>query len=431
MKKYLIIILIVISLISCVFGLVGCEKSIKETSDLIGIKINNFMAEWENPDFNFTYKGSNKLSVKVPYTNVLKVTDLFVSPNSEAKFYEDEAQTKEIINRESISIEQNKTLYIKVNHTKKKRLKTNYMLEVIVEDAKYIPEGGINKVPLNNPDGHIWIPDGVDIIIIQSEGYKVIRTIEDFQEIDMDMTAKYILNNEIDFKEETFITFGYRNKDNVNYNKTFYGNLNGNNYKVIINRYKLLDMDQDFKESIFWMNAGKIENIITDKENSALNCAGLANKNSGSIVNCVNKIDLKVIDPIVSYSQDIGGICSTTTSVAIRNCINYGNIECNYESLNFHVGGITGSYTGPTSNFNLVLNNNINVGNIKGATMAGGIVGNSMDKESIGYIKSNFYSYNLGDISSKSKKNFQTFGILDETNYVKIYKKGVKYIEIH
>ena len=86
-KKILAVALIAIVAVSAAACFAACEEEPTPYADLVAVRVNNFMAEWENIDYNFTYEGSSALKVSVPYTNYLEVNDLIVSPGAEYKVY--------------------------------------------------------------------------------------------------------------------------------------------------------------------------------------------------------------------------------------------------------------------------------------------------------------------------------------------------------
>ena len=136
-KKILAVALVAIVAVSAAACFVACEEEPTPYADLVAVRVNNFMAEWENIDYNFTYEGSSALKVSVPYTNYLEVNDLIVSPGAEYKVYEDEGKTKQLTDLSKIYVDGTKTLYIDVTNGE---LSNSYSVDVTVEQTNLPPE---------------------------------------------------------------------------------------------------------------------------------------------------------------------------------------------------------------------------------------------------------------------------------------------------
>ena len=158
-KKVLAIALVAIVAVSAAACFVACEEEPTPYADLVAVRVNNFMAEWENIDYNFTYEGSSALKVSVPYTNYLEVNDLIVSPVAEYKVYEDEGKTKQLTDLSKIYVDGTKTLYIDVTNGE---LSNSYSVDVTVEQTNLPPESELADKQYDNRGGHIYIPEGAE-----------------------------------------------------------------------------------------------------------------------------------------------------------------------------------------------------------------------------------------------------------------------------
>ena len=171
-KKILAVALVAIVAVSAAACFVACEEEPTPYADLVAVRVNNFMAEWENIDYNFTYEGSSALKVSVPYTNYLEVNDLIVSPGAEYKVYEDEGKTKQLTDLSKIYVDGTKTLYIDVTNGE---LSNSYSVDVTVEQTNLPPESERADKQYDNRGGHIYIPDGAETVEVDGVVYNVLR----------------------------------------------------------------------------------------------------------------------------------------------------------------------------------------------------------------------------------------------------------------
>ena len=223
-KKILAIALIAIVAVSAAACFAACEEEPTPYADLVAVRVNNFMAEWENIDYNFTYEGSSALKVSVPYTNYLEVNDLIVSPGAEYKVYEDEGKTKQLTDLSKIYVDGAKTLYIDVTNGE---LSNSYSVDVTVKQTNLPPESEIADKQYDNRGGHIYIPEGAETVMIDGEEYGVVRHEGDAHEL-LDANKNIILDGELQIRWQV-----------ESYSAIF----NGNNYciyptseKIIVDR---------------------------------------------------------------------------------------------------------------------------------------------------------------------------------------------------
>lgn len=113
--------------------------------------------------------------------------------------------------------------------------------------------------------------------------------------------------------------------------------------------------------------SAKIENC---KVHGQIICKGayagsIVGDSNGSISNCENKAS-------VAGSQYVGGIVGRHTNGRLSRCINMGNVEANGALQASYAGGIAGYINASRQCFLL---NSANLGNVKGHTCVGGLIG--------------------------------------------------------
>lgn len=284
-------------------------------ADLAAIKINNYMTEWENPNYNLKYKGNNILNVVVPYTNKLKITDLITSPKTEATIYSDKALKNKVQELTTFSIYGKETsLYVSVKNLLRK---TTYQINIKVADA-IIPNGYLlSDIPMDNADGHLWLPSNVFSVVLDNIEYNIVRTQTELETIGTgrDVNKNYIIANDLTLTD--FSTIGINNRDPSypsNYAvliKEFIGILDGNNYVINIENILTVYNGLFALKALMAFSKGLVKNIIVDSENVIYGQAGIvAVSVDGSITNCVNKMDIAKSSDVYQCREMIGGMCT-------------------------------------------------------------------------------------------------------------------------
>lgn len=248
-KKILAIALIAIVAVSAAACFAACEEEPTPYADLVAVRVNNFMAEWENIDYNFTYEGSSALKVSVPYTNYLEVNDLIVSPGAEYKVYEDEGKTKQLTDLSKIYVDGTKTLYIDVTNGE---LSNSYSVDVTVEQTNLPPESEIADKKYDNRGGHIYIPDGAETVEVDGVVYNVLRV-----DVLLEQGQNYILP-----QDSTFFAGNFKEK--------FEGIFDGNNYNFITDARMVRLPVTDRYEIATWYiyqlgEQGVVRNVVMDQ----------------------------------------------------------------------------------------------------------------------------------------------------------------------
>lgn len=328
-KKILAIALIAIVAVSAAACFVACEEEPTPYADLVAVRVNNFMAEWENIDYNFTYQGSSALKVSVPYTNYLEVNDLIVSPGAEYKVYEDEGKTKQLTDLSKIYVDGAKTLYIDVTNGE---LSNSYSVDVTVEQTNLPPESEIADKQYDNRGGHIYIPDGAETVEVDGVVYNVVRDRMPLLE-----NINYILAGDV-----------YCLANPFDYSAIY----NGNNYELqmSINSHSLVDELQE---------GGVIKNVVfvsaqfQDRPFSWHEyCHTVCNNNYGTIENVKTNLNCMIYQSLVGveFRPITVGYFAQENHGTIINCINTGNIFAKKNNMVVETGAFVVEQYGEMNN---------------------------------------------------------------------------------
>ena len=137
---------------------------------------------------------------------------------------------------------------------------------------------------------------------------------------------------------------------------------------------------------LFGCNSGMIRNLTIASgtiNSNSLFVASIAGENKGTIVNCMNRVD------VASSSRSAGGLVASSESI-IKNCVNTGNVTVTGRRGAF-AGGITGSCSYGT------IENCYNTGAIESSVRAGGITGIITTEQTI------INCYNAGNVNGTSE----------------------------
>ena len=290
-----------------------------------------------------------------------------------------------------------------------------------------------------------------------AQGYTVIKTAQDLDNIRNNPSGKYILMNDIDLSS-------YANWDPIDY---FKGTLDGNGYiirNLTIERYKdyvgfFSSTSSSTIQNLGFENAnikgGSYIGGIAGRAANILNCyvsgnitgnkqvGGLAGQNVGDISNCyatgtvsgneivgglVGKATSAITNSYTSNTvtgagDETGGLAGNADGRTISNCYTDGVVN----STGTYTGGITGgggatiknsfttasitgtAFTGGISGKTSYISNCYAAGKISGGNLSGGIAGSNafeikdciVDKEKTGY--SQIIGINMGGTSSNNK----------------------------
>lgn len=334
-KKILAVALIAIVAVSAAACFAACEEEPTPYADLVAVRINNCMAEWENIDYNFTYEGSSALKVSVPYTNYLRVDDLIVSPGAEYKVYEDEGKTKQLTDLSKIYLDGAKTLYIDVTNGE---LSNSYSVDVTVEQTNLPPESETADKQYDNRGGHIYIPDGAETVEVDGVVYNVVRDRMPLLE-----NINYILAGDVYCFQA----------DYPDYSAIF----NGNGYEVQISGDNTTFINE-------LETGGVIKNTtITrygrDEDDEPVQLPGerrhgVCNINNGTIENVKTNMKYKVYGALPdNVAPDIPitlGYFAYENNGEIRNCINTGEIVSQFNTIIVQMGSFVTKQYGKLQN---------------------------------------------------------------------------------
>ena len=209
-----------------------------------------------------------------------------------------------------------------------------------------------------------------------AQGYTLIKTAQDLDNIRNDLDGKYILMNDIDLSS-------YSNWDPIGEVSAdgslvtgFTGILDGNGYAISNLKVNIPENENRtgglfvaIGDSVNNINIGEVKNLgLENVDITSSNMAGigsLAYANSGNITNCY-------VTGVVRGKGYFftGGLVGASTGGTISNCYSAANIETSNNS--FYTGGIVGGLT------NGIITNSYSTGEIKQAgnmSCAGGVVG--------------------------------------------------------
>ena len=250
--------------------------------------------------------------------------------------------------------------------------------------------------------------------VINSEGYIEIRTIEDLYAIRNDLTANYILMNDIDLTEVTAAdgdwSYGGHGwnpigSGDVYGSNSFSGIFDGNGYSIIgmnVDFDTVYDQpsgsDGQFYIGLFAKNTGVICNLKLQDVNLSISYAhanhdlyvgAICGENQGTISECIVEGQMSI------YKGYIGGIAGYSYG-KIEKCYNKASITAIGTQLTSTVGGIVGKT-------NTDVKNCYNVGNIttaKQSSYVGGIAGRLYGNGDI------INCYNAGEIKSETSMGY-------------------------
>ena len=277
------------------------------------------------------------------------------------------------------------------------------------------------------------------------EGYVGIYTVADLYFVRNDLTANYILMNDIDLTEATakggdwdFNGNGWNpiGSDDVYGDLVFSGTFDGNGYAVKGMRIEINKIPAGTKEmclGLFSSVSGMVKKLTVDGRIYApkstgydFYVGGIAAINTGTIDNCINKVEISasVSSSNHYYSLCVGGIAGYNYYYGtISNCINvkdvYGYYSSGYNN-DLYVAGISGRLGSSAKIKNCINTGKItakaesavfsyaagigtNNGSISNCYNTGEIVSNGYYAAGIGYDSTCSYSYNIGMVGSGTK----------------------------
>ena len=189
--------------------------------------------------------------------------------------------------------------------------------------------------------------------------FKYIKTVEDFREIEDDLSGNYVLANDIDFGCNNYRPIAYKS------GTSFTGKFSGNGHTISNIRVNY----SDDLVGLFGTNKGLIMNLAVSGEVTGEEyIGGICAKNEGTIYVCSFDGEVKQSESTRREGK-VGGICGTNYAT-ISNCFNSADV-----SGKDYIGGICGEMYGKDP----VVVYCVSVGKVSGFTgsaIVGGICGN-------------------------------------------------------
>ncbi len=188
--------------------------------------------------------------------------------------------------------------------------------------------------------------------------FKYIKTVEDFREIEDDLSGNYVLANDIDFGCNNYRPIAYKS------GTSFTGKFSGNGHTISNIRVNY----SDDLVGLFGTNKGLIMNLAVSGEVTGEEyIGGICAKNEGTIYVCSFDGEVKQSESTRREGK-VGGICGTNYAT-ISNCFNSADV-----SGKDYIGGICGEMYGKDP----VVVYCVSVGKVSGFTgsaKVGGICG--------------------------------------------------------
>ena len=261
-SKLISAIAVAVSVIACFAACDDGEEAPEPSADLVAVRVNGYMAEWKDINYNFGYEGSSDLTVDVPYTNYLRIDDLIVSPGAEyTVFYQGGGGVYTFLDKIPVNDKEAKFI-IKVTNGE---LSNSYTLTVNVKQTNLPPESEIEDRNYDNREGHVYIPDDAEIVEVDSVLYKVCRGNQ----------SELLLGN-----ENMILTEDIRVSWAEDYlPETYSGIFNGNNYALRISGSSTLvttlEEDGVIQNAFFYMQ-GRLQpmrefsNVVCENNNGTI-----------------------------------------------------------------------------------------------------------------------------------------------------------------
>lgn len=222
--------------------------------------------------------------------------------------------------------------------------------------------------------------NAIAVTTTNSDGYIEVSTIEDLYNIRNDLTANYILMNDIDLSDATASggSWDYEGRGwnpigsgNAYSNNAFSGTFDGNGYSITGMRISAATLPSgvgdDIYLGLFANVSGTVQdltltgNIYTSWSSNTKNfyVGSIAGDCSGVISNCTVETS---IDANYSYSNDaylcVGGIVGKASGATISSCVNNGELSSKVSYYSYsYAGGIAGKSDVADTSISLSYNN--------------------------------------------------------------------------
>ncbi len=213
-----------------------------------------------------------------------------------------------------------------------------------------------------------------------------IKTPEEFLNIKNDLSAYYVLDNDLDFTDVTYEPIG-------NTTNRFSGTLDGNNYSIKNVGGIKFDTSSQKAYGLIAVNEGTIKNLKINgfsnshKCNEGDNCEQDPSKYTSNY----NYTDFYLGALVGQNRGVVDNVQATNVNINVRS-------EKKYTSYDFFVGGLIGLNNGTVKNSNIE-NSKIDIYEIKRKASVGGLIGQSQPNTSLYRVPAISNSYSVCDIN--------------------------------
>lgn len=208
------------------------------------------------------------------------------------------------------------------------------------------------------------LPVGTGNAVTNADGYIEVRTVEDLYFIRNNLSANYILMNDLDLTEATkkggdwdFVGNGWNpiGSNDVYGGQTFSGIFDGNGHTISGLRIDAKNVPSGAQSNryigLFADVSGTVKNLTLDGTirsdfgGSTCFVGGIAGYSTGNIQNCVNNATVYGTPEDYSTSNKayVGGIVGHSYSGSIFRCVNNAEISGYAYASTVNIGGIVGS----------------------------------------------------------------------------------------
>ena len=221
----------------------------------------------------------------------------------------------------------------------------------------------------------------------------IITTAEELQNINNNVSAHYILGNDINLTGVDFVPLG--NSDSG----AFSGSFDGNGFTI-----KNLDVFSGKFAGLFGSNEGTIKNVILEDiyVYGTRYIGGVVAQNTeyGTVENCSVLSGLVESDGGIN-NVSVGGICGINNGCFVGSFSNGATIKANVSGVSAYTGGICGYWNSSVSQ---EITNSVNTGTVSVSSSSsysykscsGGLIGYAYSTITI------INCYNIGNISASS-----------------------------
>lgn len=223
------------------------------------------------------------------------------------------------------------------------------------------------------------VPMNAIAVTTNSDGYIEVSTIEDLYNIRNDLTANYILMNDIDMSDATASggSWDYEGRGwnpigsgNAYSHNAFSGIFDGNGYSITGMRISVTTLPSGVGDEIYLGLFANVSGTVQDltvtgdiytswsSNTKDFYVGSIAGECSGTISNCTVNTS---INANYSYSDDayvcVGGLVGKASGATISSCVNNGDLSAKVSSYSYaYAGGIAGKSDAADTSISLSYN---------------------------------------------------------------------------